>query len=68
MACFPKELESLSPAAGAIVTSCAWCGRVKHADGAWGKAEPANPNDPNDTKTHGICPDCMSSEMFRGKD
>lgn len=65
MACFAKEIESLSEGANVITTSCAWCGRVRKADGEWGDAEPAGLL--HDTKSHGICPECLASEMYGGK-
>ena len=65
MACFPKEFESLAQGANIVTTSCAWCGRVRKADGEWGEAEPSELL--HDTKSHGICPECLASEMYGGK-
>ena len=64
MACFPKEIESLAQGANVVTTSCAWCGRVKSADGEWGAAQPSELL--HDTKSHGICPECLASEMYGG--
>ena len=41
-------------------TLCAWCGRVKGSNGSWEKA--SSKKTPRQT-THGICPECLASEM-----
>lgn len=48
---------------GAITTLCAWCGRIKRSEGEW---EPSLEAELDWNTTHGICPDCMASEMCAG--
>ena len=46
-------------------TLCAWCGRMKDSDGFWGKASSKRALE---QATHGICPECMASEMCAERD
>jgi hypothetical protein len=39
---------------------CAWCERVRTADGKWRKAWDDEPDYPR--ATHGICPECLARE------
>ena len=45
-------------------TLCAWCGRSRKLDGTWEDAATERGND----ATHGICPECLASEMCKGLD
>lgn len=45
-------------------TLCAWCGRWRNSDGSWEIAT----NGLGDNATHGICPECLASEMCKGVD
>src|SRR5688572_11508783 len=41
-------------------TVCAWCGRIRDSSGLWRKASSIKALE---QATHGICPECMASEM-----
>ncbi len=43
-----------------VKVTCAWCGRVKRGNGFW-QEEPAKKS--ARSVTHGICPECLASEM-----
>jgi hypothetical protein len=45
-------------------TLCAWCGRLRKPDGSWENTAIERGND----ATHGICPECLASEMCKGLD
>jgi hypothetical protein len=41
-------------------TLCAWCGRMRDSRGVWGNASSIKALE---QATHGICPECIASEM-----
>ena len=45
---------------GAVLTLCAWCGRIKTSGGEW-ETIPDVQLDAN--TSHGICLECIASEM-----
>jgi len=45
---------------GSITTLCAWCGRIKRTEGEWESRLGA---EIDCNTTHGICPECIASEM-----
>jgi hypothetical protein len=50
---------------GSITTLCAWCGRIKRTEGEW--ESPVGMELDSNT-THGICPECIASEMCASND
>jgi hypothetical protein len=68
MCCFPEEIDPATAEHNSVKVSCAWCGREKKADGEWSDGGMTEAEVAEENLTHGICPECLASEMWGGKE